>query len=113
MFPLPLPLPLPLAREAPGWLTVRTAEGASSRVREFKTHLGGASEEGRGGKEGGAENGHWSDCSPQVNGAVHTASSSLDLSSVATPEAMHKVKEGRSGQTQSSKRGKKKGAHLA
>jgi len=37
------------------------------------------------------------------------------LSSVAAPEpaAMNKVREGRSGQAQGSKRGKKKGAHLA
>jgi len=50
-----------------------------------------------------------------VNGSVHAASSSLDLSSVATPEpaAMNKVREGRSGQAQGSKRGRKKGAHLA
>jgi hypothetical protein len=42
-------------------------------------------EDGREGEEGAVENGHGSDWSPKVNGSVHAASSSLDVSSVATP----------------------------
>jgi hypothetical protein len=107
-------------RGGEGGLESSTHELAHWRHHELPhwryTHPpGGAGEEGREGEEGGAENGHGSDWSPKVNGSVHAASSSLDLSSVATPEpaAMNKVREGRSGQAQGSKRGKKKGAHLA